>query len=89
MFSILIGGICFLGVLIFIAGFLVGENFAIKVINEHQKSSDTPAASMSSDSNAPAKSSGPEKGRPVLPVNPENPALPSVPKAPKSLSFKG
>ena len=79
MFSILIGGICFLGVLIFIAGFLVGENFAIKVINEHQKSSDTPAASMSSDSNA----------HPVLPVNPENPALPSVPKIPKSLSFKG
>jgi hypothetical protein len=89
MFSILIGGTCFLGVLIFVAGFLVGENYAIKVINEHQKSSDIPAASMSSDSNAPAKSSDPEKGRPVLPVNPENPALPSVPKAPKSLLFKG
>lgn len=89
MFSILIGGTCFLGVLIFVAGFLVGENYAIKVINEHQKSSDIPAASMSSDSNAPAKSSDPEKGRPVLPVNPENPALPSVPKAPKSLFFKG
>ena len=87
MFSILIGGTCFLGVLIFVAGFLVGENYAIKVINEHQKSSDIPAASMSSDSNAPAKSSDPEKGRPVLPVNPENPALPSVPKAPKSLLF--
>ena len=89
MFSILIGGTCFLGVLIFVAGFLVGENYAIKVINEHQKSSDIPAASMSSDSNAPAKSSDPEKGRHILPVNPENPALPSVPKAPKSLLFKG